>query len=225
ADGAIAYTVSGFSGTYSYTVTGPTAIAPQSGISTDPLNFSGLLAGDYTITVTDDTTNCTDTATVTVNEPATSLAFTFTLNPKTCNADGSVMITASDGWGGYTYELVQPDATVLGPQANNFFSGLSVDGTYTIRVTDGGGCTVTDTFDINPPTNPVASIDFAASTLCFTSSGLATIVVDASLGAAPYYYSINGGPTQTSDTFADLTPAIYDFTVTDSNGCTGTVQF
>ena len=189
------------------------------------MNFSGLLAGDYTITVTDDTTNCTDTATVTVNEPAAPLAFTFALSPLTCAADGSVTITATDGWGGYSYQLTEPDANVRGPQSGNVFNGLNKLGTYTISVTDAGGCTVSDTFDIVTPTNPVASIDTAASTLCYTSTGLATIVVDATGGLAPYYYSLNAGPTQTSNTFVDLTPATYDFTVMDSNGCTDTVQF
>ena len=225
ADGAIQYNITGFSGNYSFTVAGPTAIAPQSGINTSPLNFSGLLAGDYTITVTDDTTNCTDTATVTVNEPADPLAFTFALSPLTCAADGSVTITATDGWGGYSYQLTEPDTNIIGPQASNVFNGLNKLGTYTISVTDAGGCTVTDTFDIVTPTNPVASIDMAASSLCYTSTGLATIVVDATGGLAPYYYSLNAGPTQTSNTFVDLTPATYDFNVMDSNGCTDTVQF
>jgi len=225
ADGAIQYNITGFSGNYSFTVAGPTAIAPQSGINTNPLNFSGLLAGDYTITVTDDTTNCTDTATVTVNQPSAPLAFTFNLSPMTCAADGSVTITATDGWGGYSYQLTEPDTNIIGPQASNVFNGLNKLGTYTISVTDAGGCTVTDTFDIVTPTNPVASIDMAASTLCYTSTGLATIVVGATGGLAPYYYSLNTGPTQTSNTFVDLTPATYDFHVTDSNGCTDTVQF
>ncbi|GBF18546.1 hypothetical protein C21_00704 [Arenibacter sp. NBRC 103722] len=225
ADGAIQYNITGFSGNYSFTVAGPTAIAPQSGINTNPLNFSGLLAGDYTITVTDDTTNCTDTATVTVNQPSAPLAFTFNLSPMTCAADGSVTITATDGWGGYSYQLTEPDTNIVGPQASNVFNGLNKLGTYTISVTDAGGCTVTDTFDIVTPTNPVASIDMAASTLCYTSTGLATIVVGATGGLAPYYYSLNTGPTQTSNTFVDLTPATYDFHVTDSNGCTDTVQF
>src|SRR5690606_38133354 len=95
-------------------------------------------------------------------------------------------------------------------------------GTYTITITDAGGCISTDTFDILTPVNPVASID-AASDLCYSSSDMATIVVGASGGAAPYYYSINGGPSQASNTFADLIPGNYTFTVIDSNGCTDTV--
>ncbi|SHI29690.1 SprB repeat-containing protein, partial [Arenibacter nanhaiticus] len=224
ADGSIQYQVTGFTTTYSYSVSGPTTIPSQTGIASNSLNFNSLLAGNYTISVTDDTTNCTDTATVTVNEPVAAMAFTHVVSPKTCLDDGSVTITATDGWGGYIYEIEQPDSTVLGPQANNTFTGLSQDGTYTIRVTDAGGCVLTDTFDITTPANPIASID-ATSDLCYSSSKLATVVVGASAGKAPYYYSINGGPTQTSNTFADLTPATYDFTVMDSNGCTDTVQF
>ena len=134
-------------------------------------------------------------------------------------------ITATDGWGGYSYEIIQPDTTPIGPQASNVFTGLNQIGTHTISVTDAGGCTVTDTFDIIAPTNPVASIDTAASTLCYASTSLATIVVGATGGVAPYYYSLNGGSTQTSNTFADLTPGIYDFTVMDSFGCSDNITF
>ncbi|MDE3742183.1 hypothetical protein PHU20_10035, partial [Maribacter sp. D37] len=118
----------------------------------------------------------------------------------------------------------EPNSNVLGPQASNTFSGLTQTGTYTISVTDAGGCTVTDSFDITTPSNPVASID-PSSTLCYSSTSLATIVVGATGGQAPYYYSLNGGSTQTSNTFSDLTPGTYDFTVMDSYGCSDTVQF
>ena len=224
ADGEVRYNVSGFTGTYSFTVTGPTPIAAQSGIATNPLNFTGLLAGDYTITVTDDTTSCADTATVTVGEPATALDFTFTTTPLTCNADASVTITATNGWGGYSYELIQPNPPTVGPQSSNVFGSLSQTGTYTINVTDAGGCTVTKTFDVVAPILPIASID-ASSDLCYSSSSLSTIVVGVTGGQGPYVYSLNSGSTQTSNTFADLTPGIYNFTVLDSNGCSDTVSY
>ncbi|MEY8020394.1 T9SS type B sorting domain-containing protein [Muriicola sp. SD30] len=218
-DGAIDFAVSDFTATYAYTVNGGAAVTGQSAAT---INLTGLAAGNYTIVVTDETTNCTDTDTITVNEPALPLAFTFVVTPLTCTTDASVTITATDGWGGYTYELEQPDTTVLGPQAGNSFFGLNQLGTYTINVTDAGGCTVTDTFDIVTPANPVASID-PASDLCYSSTSLATVVVGAAGGLAPYYYSINGGPTQTSNTFPDLIPGSYTFTVIDSNGCTDDV--
>ena len=219
ADGAIDFAVSDFSATYAYSVNGGASVVGQSAAV---INLTGLVAGNYTIVVTDETTNCTDTDTITVNEPAVPLAFTFVVSPLTCAADASVTITATDGWGGYTYEIEQPDTTVLGPQALNTFFGLNQLGTYTISVTDSGGCTVTDTFDIVTPANPVASID-PTSSLCYSSTSLATIVVGAAGGQAPYFYSINGGPTQTSNTFTDLIPGNYTFTVLDSYGCSDDV--
>ncbi|EAR16602.1 T9SS type B sorting domain-containing protein [Robiginitalea biformata] len=222
-DGAVDFAVSGFSTTYAYSVTGPATFS-GTGESGAVINLTGLAAGDYTVVVTDETTNCTATDTVTVSEPALPLAFTFTVTPLTCAADGSVTISATGGWGAYTYQLEQPDASVLGPQSGNTFTGLNQVGTYTITVEDANGCQVTDTFDITTPANPVASID-ASSDVCYDPSGGATVVVGASGGAAPYYYSMNGGATQTSNTFAGLVPGNYTFTVLDSNGCSDTVAF
>ena len=222
-DGAVDFAVSGFSTTYAYSVTGPATFS-GTGESSAVVNLTGLAAGDYTIVVTDETTNCTATDTVTVSEPALPLAFTFTVTPLTCAAAGSVAISATGGWGAYTYQLEQPDTSVLGPQSGNTFTGLTQVGTYTITVEDANGCQVTDTFDITTPANPVASID-ASSDVCYDPSGGATVVVGAAGGAAPYYYSMNGGPTQTSDTFAGLVPGNYTFTVLDSNGCSDTVAF
>jgi hypothetical protein len=150
------------------------------------------------------------------------LAFTYDLSPLTCAADASATVNATDGWGGYSYEVIQPDMVVLGPQASAIFGGLDQIGTYTIRVTDAGGCTATDTFVITAPVNPTALID-AASDLCYDSTTLATIVIGVSGGQAPLYYSMNGGSTQTSNTFDGLAPATYTFKVLDSNGCTDDV--
>ncbi|MEJ2161742.1 MAG: SprB repeat-containing protein [Robiginitalea sp.] len=220
ADGAADYFVSGFSGTYAYTVNGG---APVTGQVANTINLTGLAAGSYTVIVTDETTNCDDTAVVTIAEPAAPLSFALTTTPITCSADGTVTIAAAGGWGGYSYELEQPDTTVLGPQASNIFAGLNQAGTYIVRVTDANGCAETTTFNLLAPSNPVASID-ATSSLCYTSSGLATIVVGATGGVAPYYYSVNGGATQTSNTFSGLVPGNYTFTVLDSFGCSDTVS-
>ncbi|WP_445383587.1 T9SS type B sorting domain-containing protein [Robiginitalea sp. IMCC43444] len=218
-DGAADFNVSGFSGTYAYTVNGGPAVTGQSAAT---INLTGLPAGNHTVVVTDEITNCTDTDTITINEPALPLSFTFTVTPMTCVADGSVTINATGGWGSYTYELEQPDTSVLGPQTSNVFNGLNQVGDYTITVTDANGCVLSDTFNLAAPSNPVASID-ATSNLCFDPATGATIVIGVTGGLAPYYFSMNGGATQTSDTFAGLVPGNYTFTVTDSNGCTDTI--
>ncbi|MBU3821443.1 chromophore lyase, partial [Flavobacteriaceae bacterium XHP0103] len=211
-DGSAQFTVSGTTN-FTYTINGG---ASTSG--TSPINLNSLAAGTYTIVVTDATTNCTASASVTINQPTAALSATNSTSPITCNVDGSVTINATGGWGGYTYEITQPDSSVLGPQGSNIFGGLSQVGTYTATVTDSRGCETTTTFALSAPTTPTATID-AASDLCFSGSG-ATIIVNASGGQAPYEYSINGSAFVSNNTFTNLIPGNYDIVVRDAYGCT-----
>ncbi|MDO5980748.1 T9SS type B sorting domain-containing protein [Flavivirga spongiicola] len=215
-DGAVRFTVSGSTG-FTYTINGGASAA-----GTSPINLTGLGAGTYTILITDTTTNCQDTASVTVNEPPVSLSVTATESPITCDVDGSVVINATGGWGGNTYTLTLPDTTVLGPQGSNTFANLTQTGTYTVTVTDANGCIVTDTFTLSSPTAPTASID-VTSDLCYDVTNAATLVVTASGGQIPYEYNINGGPFGPGNTFANLTPGNYTIIVRDAYGCTVTL--
>jgi gliding motility-associated-like protein len=184
--------------------------------------LNGLSAGTYTIEVRDDSDNsCSVVLNQTLSEPP-PLAVSNLLTQPTCTTDGSVIISVSGGTGGYTYEIEQPDSTVLGPQTSDTFNNLAQYGLHTITVIDAAGCTVTDSFTTIMPSNPTASID-ATSDLCYNAATGATIVVNASGGVSPYFYSINGGPQLSSNSFSGLVPGNYTFTVTDSFGCTDDV--
>ncbi|MDC8002589.1 T9SS type B sorting domain-containing protein [Aureisphaera galaxeae] len=211
-DGSVQFTVSGTT-TFEYTINGG---APIPGAS--PITLNGLGAGSYTILVTDLVTNCQATATADVAGPTTPLSIALEISPITCVADGSAVINAAGGWGGYVYTLTLPDTTTLPPQGSNTFTNLTQAGTYTIEVEDAGGCVATDTFDLTTPTLPTATIS-TSSDLCFDSGDNASIIVDATSGQPPYEYSINGGPYQSSNVFADLGPGSYVVTVRDSFGC------
>ena len=211
-DGSAQFTVSGSTG-FTYTINGGASIA-----GTSPFTLSGLAAGTYTIVVTNTATNCQATASVTINQPTTALAITTTVSPITCLQNGSVVINATGGWGGNTYSLTLPDATVLPDQANNTFTGLSQGGTYTVTVTDSNGCTVTDTFDLNTPDAVVANIN-TTSDFCYDTTNGGNIEVTVTSGQAPFEYSINGGAYQSSNVFTNLTPGNYTITVRDAFGC------
>ncbi|GAA4270139.1 T9SS type B sorting domain-containing protein [Hyunsoonleella aestuarii] len=211
-DGSARFTVLG-TANFNYTINGGSSTS-----GTSIINLTGLLAGDYTIVISDNVTNCSATETVTVNGPPSALNISTTVTPIACNANGSVTINTTGGWGGYTYEITQPDTTVIGPQGNSTFTNLTQTGTYTAVVTDSNGCMENTTFTLNAPTNPTATID-ASSDYCYDGTNGATLVVNATGGVAPYEYNINGGPYGSSNTFANLTPGNYFITVRDAFGC------
>jgi len=178
-------------------------------------SFTGLSAGTYTVTITDDN-GCTSTVGVTINEP-TALSGSISLqNDVTCNggSDGSATIIASGGTSPYTYDIGS------GAQASGSFTGLSA-GAYTVTITDDNNCTTTVPVTINEPTTLVGTLDATTDVLCNgDADGSAT--VSASGGTSPYTYDIGFG-AQASGTFNGLTAGTYTVTITDDNNCTTTV--
>ena len=205
ATGDVRFTVSGFSTNYNYQINALPLVTNQ----TAPIiNFTNQLAGTYTIVVTDNTTNCTATTSVTITEPAIALSVTAVATPITCVANASATITAVGGWGGYQYSLTNPSNVTTGPQPGNIFNNLSLVGTYTSSVTDSNGCVQTTTFNLVAPVAPTAIID-ASSDFCYDGSNQATLVVTASGGNPPYNYLISPANIYgTTNTFT-VTPGTF----------------
>ncbi|AWX43290.1 hypothetical protein HME9304_00278 [Flagellimonas maritima] len=222
-DGEGRYLVDGFNSTYSYSIDGgPLQTAQSSGI----VPVTGLAAGSYVISVTDEETNCTDTATLVIEEPST--AFTISgldVTDMSCQNGniGSVRINTAGGWGGNRYTMTQPDGSTRGPKNGRVFSNLSQDGLYQVSVTDANGCTVTDSFTLTELEAPTLTLDLGASDFCYDNFTAATLAVNATLGTAPYQYRINGGSLGASNIFSGLTPGNYTIEVVDANDCRDTV--
>ena len=104
-------------------------------------DVSNLLAGGYTVSVTDDN-NCLAVQTVTVNEPALlQVAADNITNTTGGNTNGAIAITATGGT--LSYEYLWSDASTL-----QNISGLPC-GNYSVVVRDANGCTSTGTYFVD----------------------------------------------------------------------------
>ena len=217
ADGEARFNVGGFNTSYDYTITGPATFSGTSETNAF-IDLAGLAAGTYDITVTDTDTNCTDTASVTIEAPAAALALTVSSIQPSCTADGNITLTASDGWGGYTYTLTLPDASTQ-TNTTGVFTGLTLDGTYNAEVTDANGCVAPATVVLNAAIPPV--LDLTSNDICYDdATGLTLTASITSGGDGNYLYRLNGGAYGASNVFSGLGPGTYTVDVIDGNNCT-----
>jgi hypothetical protein len=100
----------------------------------------------------------------------------------------------------------------------------TVTTTYTVTVTATNGCTATDNVVVTAnKTTP--SFTFIQTDITCYGANNGTLTITASGGQSPYEYSINNGMTyQSSNSFTNLAPALYQMTVKDANGCIITCQ-
>ncbi|MES2417296.1 MAG: YDG domain-containing protein [Bacteroidota bacterium] len=209
----------GTNGTASVNVSGGTpgytySWAPAGGTAA---TATGLAAGTYTVTITDNNT-CQTTRTFTITQPPVLVATPIAQTNIACNgsATGSATVSASGGTGSYTYLWSPAGGTAATA------TGLTA-GTYTVTVTDANSCTATQSFTITQP--PVLAVSPGAQTniACNGSAtGSATVSVSGGTPTYTYLWAPAGG---TAATATGLTAGTYTVTVTDANGCMATQSF
>lgn len=176
--------------------------------------FTNLAGGLNTFEVTD-ANACTFTQQITIYEP-TAIVLSSSLTDLTCYQanDGTIEINALGGTLPYLFAL----NTSVMPQISNQFASLA-EGTYTAYISDANNCIDSlNNLVINMPDslliNSIASTDVS----CFGNAD-GELIITATGGTLPYAYSVNGGATQASNTFATLAGGVYNIEVTDSNNC------
>jgi hypothetical protein len=196
---------------YSYELN-PTATVQANGL------FTGLPAGTYSVTVTDNAGCTAIVSGLEINQPA---ALTMgTTSGTNINCFGGNTGTASAGIvsGGtlpYTYSW-----NTVPAQFTATATGL-VAGTYTVMVTDAGGCTVSGDVTLTEPASAVALTLINQTNPSCSGGATGSAEVDATGGTAPYSYLWSDG--QTTAIVSGLAAGTYQVTATDANGCQSTV--
>ncbi len=124
--------------------------------------------------------------------------------------NGAITVNASGGIGPYTYSWT-PN-TGNGANVNNLLAG-----TYSVSILDVNNCPGSMTINVTQPTAALAVGTSSVSTLCGTSNGSVSALVNG--GTAPYSYLWTPGNGNTA-TVANLAAGVYSLVITDANGCT-----
>lgn len=205
--GATSSTASGGTGPYTYLWT------PTGGTNS---NATGLMAGTYSITVTDNH-GCTALATITVTQPPALAVTVGVTSNVACNGGngGAVSATASAGTSPYTY-LWSPN----GGSANTA-TGLTA-GIYTITVTDNCGASTSAAVTVTQPTILTVPAYTLAHVSCNGSKN--GIAIDSAVGGTgPYTYLWAPGGA-TTQKVTNLAAGTYSVGVADLHGCTATAS-
>ncbi|MBC7744112.1 MAG: SprB repeat-containing protein, partial [Flavobacterium sp.] len=201
--GAINLSVSGGQSPYAYVWTNTSSTSQD---------LSNLLAGNYTVTVTD-ANGCIAILPHTVTQPAAALNISGTKTNVLCfgSNTGSVNITPSGGTAPYTYSWSNGRYT---QDITNLLAG-----SYTVTVTDAKGCVKTKTYTITQPAQILLTFS-STNPICVGSNNGSITINTPTGGSAPYSYSwVKDGVGISSPDLNALTAGVYQLTVTDQNGC------
>jgi gliding motility-associated-like protein len=202
-DGSASVQVSGGSSPYTY------AWSPSGG-SGDIA--TGLAAGNYTVTVTDNV-GCSSVQTIVIGTPSLLVVGGVETNVScTSSTPGSITTNTTGGSGSYTYDWTPNGETTAS------LTGLAA-GSYGVTVTDANGCTATESYTI------ITSGSIPVTVLPQYSEIDAgeSVVLEAS-GGANYSWTPSTGlscDTCAVTTASPTTTTTYIVTVSDDNGCFG----
>ena len=178
---------------------------------------SNLCSGNYTVTVVDQFNGCTADLAVTITAPTDLVLAQTSLTNETCgNTNGQLVVSASGGTPGYTYDIGGAG------QTSGTFSGLSA-GAYTVIVTDAGACTEQLVINIANDGGPTAAVASQFDPNC-NSGNDGSFAVVGSGSLAPYTYSIDGVNFGASGMFTGQAAGAYIITVQDAFSCQTTIN-
>jgi hypothetical protein len=179
-------------------------------------SMTGVIAGTYSVTITD-ANGCTDSSSTAVTQPpALGLSIAADSNVSCFGlADGGATAIPVGGTLPYSYLWSTTDTTT-------FITGM-VAGTYSLTITDGASVIAVSSITITEPNALVSTIQIDSNVSCFglLDGGLTSVVTG---GISPYSYAWNDSNSaaiiDTTAFIDSLSVGVYTVIITDSNGCT-----
>ncbi len=213
-NGQISITVTGGTSSYSY------AWTATNGFTSTSEDITGLTAGDYTVVVTDNGTNCSQTlGPITVLEPPppSNAVLSLTGTSPVCAGESTTLkVDITGGVGPFTL-TVTGLGTVSGYTSGADFSVAPlVNTTYTLtNVTDVNGCPASAVSgSVNIDVNPVPAapaVTFTPNTYCVGETIVAPTITTP-VGGSTYQWYDDAGLTTLLATTATPTNAQLGFT-------------
>ncbi|HEY9047396.1 MAG TPA: SprB repeat-containing protein, partial [Ohtaekwangia sp.] len=200
-NGAIDVSVTGGQGTFNYSW--------NNGATTQDL--SGLSSGIYILTVKDGA-GCSVQKSFSVTNSSQLLISVTPVLPTCGQANGSINITVTGGNPPYTYTWSNGATT---EDLQNLAAGL-----YKVTVKDSSGCSTELAYNLRENNTLKLNATVTQTSCTDDASGAVDLIVTG--GTPPYTYTWSNGVT--TEDLSGLTAGLYKVTVTDSNGCTATLQ-
>lgn len=205
-NGMIYLNISGGNGNQGYT-------AAWSNGSTDPYDLYNLPAGNYAVTVTDNS-GCTNSSSFVITQPDSFIATITSVNIS-CHGlnDAFILVNPMGGTPPYYYTLDSINSYNYTELTGNSIS-VGNAGTYNLYIKDSHYCdtiTFTNIQITEPPLLQISSVQLTHPT-CLNNDG--AITVSAVGGTGSYTYFLNG---YTSN--SNLSEGSYLISVMDENSC------
>lgn len=175
-------------------------------------DITNLSAGNYTVTVFDPISLCSQSKTFAVANLGAPIAAPVITDAKCKSGNGKIALNITGGTAPYN---------VMWTHGATTDTISAAAGIYFAIITDANGCSGNSGYiTINEP-NALTSTISSTNATCPTCSD-ATVTVTAAGGTLPYSYSWT--PAGSTDVLTGVAAGTYSVVVTDANGCTSTSQ-
>lgn len=173
---------------------------------------NNLAAGSYTVVVTD-AANCSVQQTFEVVAlPTEQVA--LIASGVSCTQATTIATDPAATWQQYEWSTGETSSEIS-------VNAPTQTTCYTVTVTDQNACTSSASVCIDAPILPNLIVDNIIAAACSQATGSAAVIASQGAGGYAYQWSSNNS---TDNTASNLTAGVYTVTVTDTDGCSATLQ-